>query len=194
MIIMWCCMAAILTALSVWLLMLCPYPHVLVAGETAEQSHAGMLWPTLVLRMVEVALRQGVPIPRALMVVGEAMGGVTGRRIAAVGVALNRGIPWHEAWRSVRGDASARGSGNAGSEEAVLPDILADALASAWLHGDAPTIRLQTAIEQLNKNQRAAIEQHAAHLSVTLLLPTGLCFLPAFVLIGVMPTIASFMA
>ncbi|NMM93334.1 Flp pilus assembly protein [Bifidobacterium sp. DSM 109957] len=148
----------------------------------------------LVLRMVEVALQQGVPIPRVLIVVGDAMGGATGCRIASVGVALHRGVPWREAWRSARGEALAHGDGQADDVDEALLDILDDALASSWLHGDAPTIRLQTAIEQWHKDQRAAIEQRAARLSVTLLLPTGLCFLPAFVLIGVIPIIASFMA
>ena len=39
----------------------------------------------------------------------------------------------------------------------------------------------------------SAIERNAAKLSVKLLMPTGLCFLPAFVLVGVIPAIASFM-
>ena len=54
-------------------------------------------------------------------------------------------------------------------------------------------MRLESAIEQLDRDERAAIERNAAKLSVKLLMPTGLCFLPAFVLVGVIPAIASFM-
>ena len=39
---------------------------------------------------------------------------------------------------------------------------------------------------------QALIEQTAGKLTVRLLLPTGLCFLPAFMFIGVIPAIASF--
>lgn len=55
-----------------------------------------------------------------------------------------------------------------------------------------PGVRLDSAIEQLDRDERAAIERNAAKLSVKLLMPTGLCFLPAFVLVGVIPAIASF--
>ena len=58
---------------------------------------------------------------------------------------------------------------------------------------DMPGVRLESAIEQLDRDERAAIERNAAKLSVKLLMPTGLCFLPAFVLVGVIPAIASFM-
>ena len=37
------------------------------------------------------------------------------------------------------------------------------------------------------------MERAAARLSVRLLMPTGLCFLPAFVIVGVLPAIASFL-
>ena len=67
------------------------------------------------------------------------------------------------------------------------------ALESSWTHGDMPGVRLESAIEQLDRDERAAIERNAAKLSVKLLMPTGLCFLPAFVLVGVIPAIASFM-
>ena len=71
--------------------------------------------------------------------------------------------------------------------------LLQSALESSWTHGDMPGVRLESAIEQLDRDERAAIERNAAKLSVKLLMPTGLCFLPAFVLVGVIPAIASFM-
>ena len=53
--------------------------------------------------------------------------------------------------------------------------------------------RLETAIEQLDWDERSRIEQSAAKLSIRLLLPTGLCMLPAFVAIGVIPAVMSFL-
>ena len=58
--------------------------------------------------------------------------------------------------------------------------------------GASPVERLETAVEQLDWDERAQIEQAAAKLSVRLLLPTGLCFLPAFVAVGIIPSVMSF--
>ena len=58
---------------------------------------------------------------------------------------------------------------------------------------DAHYRRIHAAIEQMDGSERARIEQRASRLSVRLLLPMGLCLLPAFLLIAVVPTIMSFM-
>ena len=68
-----------------------------------------------------------------------------------------------------------------------------DAFSSSWSSGSSPVNRLATAIEQLDWDERSRIEQSAAKLSIRLLLPTGLCMLPAFVAIGVIPAVMSFL-
>ena len=42
------------------------------------------------------------------------------------------------------------------------------------------------------EGERTAIEQESASLSVKLLLPTGLCMLPAFVFLGILPSVMAF--
>ena len=59
--------------------------------------------------------------------------------------------------------------------------------------GVSPLPQIHAAIEQMDGSERARIEQRASRLSVRLLLPMGLCLLPAFLLIAVVPTIMSFM-
>jgi pilus assembly protein TadC len=44
----------------------------------------------------------------------------------------------------------------------------------------------------LRRDLRAQAETAAAHASVKAVLPLGLCFLPAFLLIGVVPVVAGF--
>ena len=51
---------------------------------------------------------------------------------------------------------------------------------------------LTTASEQWTEGERTAIEQESASLSVKLLLPTGLCMLPAFVFLGILPSVMAF--
>lgn len=72
--------------------------------------------------------------------------------------------------------------------------LIADCLEDAWVHGSSPMERLRLAVEECESTERSAIEQAAARLSVQLLAPTGLCFLPSFILIGIIPAIASFAA
>ncbi|WP_420867082.1 tadC protein [Bifidobacterium reuteri] len=72
--------------------------------------------------------------------------------------------------------------------------VIRAALEPSWLHGDAPAVRLESALEQLDADERSAIERRAARLSVKLLMPTGLCFLPAFIMVGVIPSMMSFIS
>ncbi len=72
--------------------------------------------------------------------------------------------------------------------------LVANCLEESWVHGASPMAQLRLAIAEHDSAQRSAIEQAAARLSIQLLSPTGLCFLPAFILIGIVPAIASFAA
>ncbi|MCH9276763.1 hypothetical protein JS533_010845, partial [Bifidobacterium amazonense] len=86
------------------------------------------------------------------------------------------------------------GSDNADHADVMrLFDVLEDALEPAWRRGASPVMRLEAAIDQLDSDERSRIEESAGRLSVRLLLPTGLCFLPSFIIVGVIPAIASFL-
>ncbi len=124
---------------------------------------------------------------RRLRTVGACCGPVCASALAAVADALEQGVPWGDAW-SVAGafvdEPGTRGLG------AVL-HTLDDALRSPWQDGSAAVPRLRAAAEQLDTLERMHIERAASTLSVRLLLPMGLCFLPAFLCIAVVPTIMS---
>ena len=157
-------------------------------GEEPAVAHdCGSSWTILILRMSQVSLRQGSSIPRALDMVGKAVGGDCGARMSEVGSSLARGVPWADAWHAAmavqhEGAPADSSSGKRTSRTQRDLGLLQSALESSWTHGDMPGVRLES-----------AIERNAAKLSVKLLMPTGLCFLPAFVLVGVIPAIASFM-
>jgi hypothetical protein len=53
---------------------------------------------------------------------------------------------------------------------------------------------LRSAIKQVLDSQQSEAEELGARAMVKALIPTGLCFLPAFILIGIIPSIASFVA
>ena len=52
-------------------------------------------------------------------------------------------------------------------------------------------IRIESAVEQIGRDEKQAVAQASGRLSVKVLMPVGLCFLPAFILISVVPSIAS---
>lgn len=151
-------------------------------GErNAHESSPSM---TLILEMIAVAIRQGASIPRALLSIGELLDDSQGQYLRHVGKSLNSGYTWHDAWMDFSDDGTLQ-------EEMR---VVCDALEDSWLSGSSPLGRLQSASDGVAAFERSQIEQGASRLSVKLLIPTGLCFLPAFICIGVIPSIASFMS
>lgn len=133
---------------------------------------------TLLLQLIAAVIAQGASIPNALHMIGQSCGGEVGDSLCHAGAALLRGVTWREAWAAVDG--------------AQPLELIARTLRASWEDGVSPLPQIDAAIEQLDASERATIEQHASKLSVKLLLPMGLCMLPAFLFIAVIPTIMSF--
>lgn len=131
--------------------------------------------PALLLDLVAVALAAGAPVPTALAAVGSAWPGPVGQVVARAARALELGAPWDVAWAGASGAARA----------------LAGALAPAWLTGASPVPLLRAAAERSRATRRAAARAAAGRLGVQLVLPLGLCFLPAFMLLGLVPVVVS---
>lgn len=137
----------------------------------------------LALEMLAAAIGHGSSIPRALEAVGTAWGGAAfGGMMVDVAAALHRGATWQNAW------ALACAHPRCGR----VATTLADTLEPAWRHGSSPLPRIEAAADQLDRDRRRRIEEGAARLGVRMLVPAGVCFLPSFVLIGILPVVASF--
>ncbi|MBT1163186.1 hypothetical protein [Bifidobacterium felsineum] len=212
--------AAVSCALAVWLRLRPRVIHNRLPSARADDvqtddcarerqdSPADVLQTMLILRLLRVALTQGSSIPAACEVVGAAVGGGVGTAVARVGNMMQRGVTWSDAWHIAEHEQSDHGtqigSNSIASNHGINPTdantttvlayiaVIRSALEPSWKHGDAPGIQLESTVEQLDRDARSAIERDAAKLSVKLLLPTGLCFLPAFIMIGVIPSIISF--
>ncbi|WP_416174542.1 MAG: type II secretion system F family protein [Bifidobacterium crudilactis] len=137
----------------------------------------------LILELLAVALRQGSSITRALDTVAQVVDVGLGTAVGKVTASLHKGVAWSESWALVCDDASYVG-------QACI--VLRDTLEASWRLGASPLPRIEAVISQLNGEQRTRVESQAARLSIRLLLPTALCFLPAFVLLGVIPCISAF--
>jgi pilus assembly protein TadC len=134
--------------------------------------------PALLLDLVAVALGAGAPVPTAVTTVGAAWPGPTGEAMCHAARALVLGAPWDVAWAGVSGAAR----------------TLADALEPAWRAGASPVPLLRAAADRVRSRRRAAARTAAGRLGVGLVVPLGLCFLPAFVLIGLVPVVLSLAA
>ncbi len=140
------------------------------AGRRERSAPAAEVPVVVVLALLEAATQAGAALPRALQVVGRAVGDPTLER---VGGALILGARWDAAWEGVRGR------------------VVADALRDAWTSGAAPSGALASAGSRLRRGAAARAKVAAQRLGVQLVLPLGLCLLPAFVLVGLVPVLLS---
>jgi pilus assembly protein TadC len=128
-----------------------------------------------VLDLLASAVLAGADVPRALRVVGEVVGDETGEALVQAAAALGWGASWDAAW-------------------SPAPTAVRDATAcleASWTTGTAAAPVLRAAVDAGRRRRRRAGREAAARLGVRVVLPLGLCFLPAFVLVGLVPVLAS---
>lgn len=131
--------------------------------------------PALLLDLVAAALAAGAPVPRALSTVADALPGRAGAPLRRAAGALTLGSSWQAAWADAPPAARA----------------VADALEPTAAAGASPVPLLRAAAAASRRRRRAAGRAAAGRVGVWLVLPLGLCFLPAFLLLGVVPVVLS---
>ena len=146
------------------------------AAVRAERTRCAADLP-LAADLIAAALRAGAPVDRAVGAVADVLGGPLGERLARVGRSLRLGAEPTEAWEHL-----AEVSG-------------ADRLAAAAVRSSASGAALASALTRLADDLRAdravALEVAARRAGVLIVLPLGLCFLPAFILAGLVPVIVA---
>lgn len=151
----------------------------------------------VILDLLDAACSAGSSVPGALDAVAFAVGGTRGRVLTDVAASLTLGARWAEAWTRTAtapgGDRGLRRSADGVQPPAGLGPV-ADALRAAWEDGVPPGAALRAAAGTLRRERHARALEAAARLGVRLVLPLGLCYLPAFVLVGLVPVIVSMAA
>lgn len=131
-----------------------------------------------VLDLLGVALLAGLPTPVALAAVGDAMA-TTAPSVAAplryVAARVRLGATTTQAWRDVPG------------ADAVAP--VAPVLARATDGGGSVRAALDHAAQRMRSEADAAAVARAERAAVLVAGPLGLCFLPAFVCLGIVPVV-----
>lgn len=144
------------------------------ASNGAEQtSNVPPVDTALVLELLAAQLRAGLAPLAALGTLAEAL---NSRPLHTVCQRLQMGSGWGSAW-------SGSAAGTFGE--------LRDALAPAYTGGAPSTALLLSLADAHRLNERRAAERAAGKLSVALVVPLGLCSLPAFICLGIMPILIS---
>ncbi|SCG18855.1 type II secretion system F family protein [Micromonospora echinofusca] len=127
--------------------------------------------------LLAAAMRAGAPVDRSVLAVAGALDGPLADRLARVGRLLRLGGGPEEAWAPL----------------AAVPG--ADRLTAAVLRSANSGAALAGALTRLADDLRAdratAAEAAARRAGVLIVLPLGLCFLPAFILAGLVPVIVA---
>ncbi|WP_314719766.1 hypothetical protein [uncultured Actinomyces sp.] len=144
--------------------------------QAAERRQA-RVDEALVLDLASAALAAGASVPGVLEALGPA---VEDDDLGVVGRALVLGADWEEAWRAPEDD-------DLGGRYRRLEGCLRP----GWEDGASPGPLLAATAACVRDGRAAADEEAAQRLAVRLVVPLGLCHLPAFVLLGIVPVIVS---
>ena len=141
--------------------------------DAASGTHGPAEPLPLVLEMCATLLESGLPIRSVLRIIGSTVPGYAS--LLLVSLALDLNVGWDRAW--------GRGAGPARElEQALRLTRLSGAPAAALLRSSAAAAR--------KRGVREA-EARGAEFGIKLVIPLGLCALPAFICLGVVPVVIS---
>ena len=125
--------------------------------------------------LVAVALEAGLPVAVAVSAAAEPLGGSAGAQLRRVGGLLELGADAAHAWRTVEHDAAlgafARAAGRSAATGAALAEVA------------------RSEAERLRSTLLDSAQERAQRAAVLITGPLGLCFLPAFLALGIAPVV-----
>jgi len=145
------------------------------ASAARERAEVGRDLP-IALDLLACVLHAGQPPSSASAVVGAAIGGPVGAALNSVARACVLGASAQIAWEPIGRLAGASAT--------------AHSMARAAHSGTALAEELGRGADHLRAAREAAAEAKVRRVGVLVVLPLGLCFLPAFICVGVLPLVA----
>jgi Flp pilus assembly protein TadB len=127
--------------------------------------------------LLAASLAAGSPPVVAAEAVGRAIGGPLGTALEGAAASARVGVEPSMAWMGMATDPSLR--------------PLARALSGAVARGASPVAVLERVAHDARDAARWAAEARARSVGARAAPPLGLCFLPAFVLVGIVPVVAT---
>jgi Flp pilus assembly protein TadB len=141
--------------------------------EAAERDLPG------VVHLLATALESGCDVGASLQLVCDALPGPASRFLDCVPARLSLGVPAEAAWRPVLDSPE------------LAP--LGRAMLRASRSGASVTDEVGRLADELDRRARARMEDRARTVGVKAAVPLGLCLLPSFLLIGVVPLVIGLM-
>ncbi|HET7328668.1 MAG TPA: type II secretion system F family protein [Nocardioidaceae bacterium] len=127
--------------------------------------------------LLSACLSVGRPPSESLRVVAQAVDGPLRAELSGVAARLDLGVDPVQVWRQ------------AAATESMAP--LARVMARSLETGAPAADGLNRLADDLRRERRLVVEQAARSVGVRAAAPLGLCFLPAFVLVGIVPAVVS---
>ena len=146
--------------------------------RTSADTGALIAQAPVVADLLATAVSAGATIHEALSVVADAVDDPIREKVRSVAAAVHFGAGPHEAW----------------SDWLDVPALTPIALAVIRSqHSGSPVSSvLDAAAADMRQAHRADVEARARAAGVRAVAPLALCFLPAFLLVGVVPIVAGF--
>ena len=132
----------------------------------------------VVAELLGTAIAAGATVPEALRVVANAVGDPIRSRLVSVTTAVDLGADPHVAW-------------SPWLDEPALSQI-AHAIIRSHLSGSPLSVVLDAAAVDMRRAYRDDVEARARAAGVRAVAPLALCYLPAYLLVGVVPVVAGF--
>lgn len=129
--------------------------------------------PALVLDVMAQLFTTGSSLASGLAAVGQHLPGC--QPLTKVATLLHLGLDWDTAWQHTNDDHHL--------------SQLADELRFVYASAIPSAHMLTAAATALRSNRKRLAEQLAQELAIRLVLPTGICFLPSFILLGIVPMV-----
>jgi pilus assembly protein TadC len=166
----WGVPAGVATAVGVWVWIGRTEPaHVRRRREAAARE-----LPALV-HLLATALESGADVADSLRLVCDALPGPAADLLSTVPARLALGVPATAAWRPVL------------DQPQLAP--LARAMVRADRSGSSVTHEVERLADELDQRSRVGIEERARAVGVKAAVPLGVCLLPSFLLIGIVPLV-----
>ncbi|UYB35663.1 type II secretion system F family protein [Arthrobacter koreensis] len=151
-------------------------------GMSAQAVPAGIRDPALMLDLSAAMFSAGRPLSTVLLVLGETSDPPLRAILRRVVTALELGAGWEQAW-----ELGARTGGETTKEAGSSATVLRDTLAFAASSGAPSAAVLHAQASQIRRRRAREAERRAAALGIQLVVPLGLCALPAFLCFTVVP-------
>lgn len=132
------------------------------------------------VHLLATALESGCDVSQAVRLVCDVLPGPAAESLASVPARLGLGVDPGDAWRTVLDDP------------ALAP--LGRAMVRAERSGSSVTVEVARLAEELGELARTRVEERARTVGVKAAVPLGVCLLPSFVLIGIVPLVVGLLS